>query len=71
MDTDRDFEEDEEETIGHKLALAAGDPNPVTKLKLLNWVIDEIAKDDSAVWDNYQVHKFLYRIFRNYNADKT
>ena len=61
IDIKSDFDDEEEETIGHKLALAAGDPNPVTKLKLLNWVIDELAKDDSAVWDNYQVGK-IYKI---------
>ena len=44
----------EEGTIGHKLALAGTDPNPVTKLELLNDVIDELMNDESAVWDNFQ-----------------
>lgn len=45
----------EESSIGHKLALAAGDPNPATKLELLNCVISELINDESAVWDNFQV----------------
>jgi len=57
MDTEKDFDDVAESgSIGHKLALAAGDPNPNSKLELLNFVITELINDESAVWDNFQVH---------------